>query len=40
MANQNIKLEKTIISNRESNSQHDKTFNKLAKSDIEINESK
>ena len=40
MAKQNIKLEKTIISNKESNNLHTKDFNQLAKSDIKIDEEK
>ena len=40
MANQDIKLQKTIISNNNSNTLYDKEFNKLAKSDIEIDQSR
>ena len=40
MANQDIKLQKTIISNNNSNTLYNKEFNKLAKSDIEIDQSR
>ena len=40
MANQDIKLQKTIISNNNSNTLYNKGFDKLSKSDIEINESR
>ena len=40
MANQDIKLQKTIISNNNSNTLYNKEFNKLAKSDVEIDQSR
>ena len=36
MAKQNIKLQKSVISNRESNNLHTKDFNQLAKSDTQV----
>ncbi len=40
MANQNIKLEKSIISSKTSNDLYSKNFNNIAKSDVEIDQSR
>ena len=40
MANQNIKLEKNIVSNKASNDLYNKNFNNIAKSDVEVDQSR